>query len=69
MRLRLENSGRTIFARHLVMAMEQGIVTAKTSSSSGARVTIMKKEPTTVTREEMICVRSVERVAPTVSTS
>ena len=30
---------------------------------------IMEKEPTTVIREEIICVMSVERDEPTVSTS
>ena len=49
--------------------MDMGMVKAKIISSGGEMVTIMAKLPTTVIRLERICVRSVERDAPTVSTS
>ena len=53
----------------VVVTMERGTVKAKTRQSFGEMVIIMTRDPATVTTEEAICTRSVDRVALMVSMS
>ena len=61
--------GRTFPASHLVNTTVAGTVTTKISTSSGAMVSIITKDITTVTTLWRICSRSEDMDWFTVSTS